>query len=120
MAGKHKMISCKATIPKGMLFRNDIDIVYDGLFDGMEIVGVADVYISDQHCHAEGEEKNVRFVRIFGSKLAVHLDFMDEISLHGVYALARAIVEQWRLAFFIHKYLELLFHFYVAPEINPK
>lgn len=82
-------------------------------------MGVTDINVSDQHCHAEGEKINMCFVRIFGSELAVLLHFVDEVSLHGVYALARAIVEQWGLAFFVDEYLEFLFHFYVTPEINP-
>ena len=76
------MISGEASIPKGIFAGDDIDIVIYGVSNGMKIVGVADIHIPDQHCHAKGQEKNVSFVGIFGPELPIHLDFVDEVSLH--------------------------------------
>ena len=54
-------------------------------------------------------------VGIFGSKLGVHFDGVDEVTFSWVNALTRAIVKQGRLSFFIHKDLHLLLHLKVTP-----
>ena len=115
MASKHEMVSTEASIPIRIFGGNNIDIIYDGLFYGTKIMGVTNVHKPNQHCHTEGEEKKVRLFGIFGSEMAVRLHPVNEIPFHGVYALAGTIMKQGRLAFIVYEYVQLLFHFQVAP-----
>lgn len=78
-------------------------------------MGVTNVDKSDQHCHTEGKEENMCFLRIPGSELVVHLNPIYEIPFCRVNALAGTIMKHWGLPFSIDKDLELLFHFQVAP-----
>ena len=117
MASKHEMISPQASVPIGISSRNDMDIVRDSFPYWAKIMRVMYIDESDHHCYTKRKEKYMCFLRFSCSELLIHLNGMDEISLHGVYALARSIVEYWRLPFFVHEYLELSFHFQVTPVI---
>jgi hypothetical protein len=79
VARKHEMISSKASIPIGVLSLNDTDIIYDSVSNRTKIMGVTNIDKSDKHCHAEGKEEDVCFLRIPGSELVVHLNPIDEI-----------------------------------------
>lgn len=105
MASKHEMICTEASIPIRILGRNNIHIINDRLFYGTQIMGVTDIDKPNQHCHTEGEEKKVSLFRIFGSEVAIHLHLVNEIPLHGVYALAGTIMKQGGLTFIIDVYL---------------
>lgn len=71
----------------------------------------------DKHDDAKGKEEDVSFFRVSGSKMAIYFHHVNEISLRRIYAPAWSIMKQWRLSFLVHVYLQLFFHFQIAPEI---
>lgn len=115
MAGQHEVICTEAPIPEGIIGGDNIEVVDDGLPYGSKVVRVSHVHELDHHCYTEGQEEDVRSLRISGPELIAYFHHVNEIPFHGVDALAGTIMEHGRLPFFIHENLELFFHFQVTP-----
>lgn len=111
MARKHEMVSSKASVPKGVSSSNDIDIIRDSFLDGAKIMRVTYIDELDHHGYTKRKEEYMCLLGISSSELVIHLNGMDEIPFHGVYAFARPIVENRRLPFLVHEHFELFLHF---------
>lgn len=111
MASKHEMVGPKASIPEGVFSSNETDIISHGPLNRTKIMRIAHVDESDHHDYAEGQEIDMCLVGIFGAKMVIHLHPVNKIPFHGVYTLARTIVKNRWLPFFIDKDLKLFLHF---------
>lgn len=117
MAGKHKVVSTKASIPKGMFIRDDIDIVNHSTTNGLSVMGLGHIEVLNQHHHTEWKKINKGFVWVCGPISIVHFHFMNEPSLCRIYALARTIMKYGWISFLIYIYLEQPFHLQVTPAV---
>lgn len=115
MAGKHEMICTQAPIPVWISFGDDIDVISNGLFDRGDIEGLGLVYEFNHLGDAERQKEDMSKIRVPSPIPGVHFHAVDEPSLRRVYAPAGAIMEQWRLTFFIHIHLEQPLHFQITP-----
>lgn len=118
MTRKHEMIRAKASIPIRVSSGYKIDVVYDSVFYRSKVPWITIIDESNHLYDTKREVENVCLLGIVCAKLFVSLNFMNKISLHGVYAPARTIMKQRRLPFFVHIYLKLFFHFQVAPVMT--
>lgn len=117
VAGKHKVICTKASIPKGMLIRDDIDIVNHCTTYGLSAMGLSLIEVLNQHHHTEWEKINKGIIWIFCPISIVHFHFMNEHSFCRVYALAWTIMKYGWISFLVYIYLEQPFHLQVTPAL---
>ncbi|KAM1320163.1 hypothetical protein ACFX13_031764 [Malus domestica] len=85
MTRKHKVISTKASIPKGMLIRNDVDIVDDSSSDGLSVMGVGHVQVLHQHHHTEGKKINEGLIWNWWIKTLIFRSGLIQNDVSGVY-----------------------------------
>jgi hypothetical protein len=136
VAGEHEVIGAGGAIPVGVSGRDDADVVGD---DGAErgfVVGVGPVRELHHLRDAERQEEGVGSrgfrrpdvtgrptpgspPRRRGWRRRHELELLDEAALDGVDVLARAGVQDRRLAFLVHVHSEQLLHLRVAPACQP-
>ncbi|KAK8685551.1 hypothetical protein V6N13_041551 [Hibiscus sabdariffa] len=109
------MIGTVASIPVRVFMCNKIDVVNDGPSYGTKITGVVWINKSDHLCYTEWEVEDMSFVGIISLEIGINIHLINEVSFHGIYALARTIMKHWRPSLFVNKDLELFLHFQVDP-----
>jgi hypothetical protein len=125
VAGEHDVFGAGGAVPVGVPGRDDADVVGDEGEERGLVVGVGPVREPHHLGDAKGQEEGVgaRRVRRPATMAAAslrrrrrhELQLLDEAALDGVDVLARAGVQDRRLAFLVHVHLEPLLHFSIAP-----
>lgn len=111
------MVGTEASVPVRVPISHDGDVVRDQSFQGSPIIGdvrfVEEVHDVD---YAEGEEEDVRIGGMASyERVALALHLADEVAFDGVDILARPVMDDGRLSFFVYPHLEPLLHLNVTP-----
>lgn len=75
------MVGSKASVPKMMLVRDDMDVVSDSTSNGFNVMRIWYVKVLNHHHHTKWEEEHKSLIRVSGSVHVSHFHFMDEPSL---------------------------------------
>lgn len=119
MTRNEKMIGTRASVPKRVPTGDECDVVLNDVLKAVtRVICVRTVHKADYIDNANRKEEGNGLVRVASQEWAVTttVEFVNQLSLHGVDVVHRTDVKERRLSFLVWPYTEPFFHLNVTPE----